>query len=378
MKLKTRIFLAFFLIILIPIILTTMLLIGSALFYRSSVNSVYGIALSSSAQDLQAMSGQIILAMIMILVITGLILSIWLYRGIMTPLVKLTKATKSIRDGNLDFHLETDHNVLEVDELCEAFEEMRVKLKEANEAKIEFDKQNRELISNISHDLRTPITAVKGYCEGLMDGVADTSEKQERYVRTIYNKANEMDRLIGELSFYSKITTNRIPYVFTKVNVRRYFDDAADEYRDELQAKNVSFSYENTVPQDRMVIADAEQIQRVMNNIISNSLKYMDKEEKKISMTVREVNDEVEVSIRDNGKGIEAKNIPHIFDRFYRTDSSRNSAMGGSGIGLSIVKKILEDHGGRVWATSVEGEQTTMHFVLRKYTETEMKTGGSV
>ena len=93
---------------------------------------------------------------------------------------------------------------------------MRRRLKESTEEKNLMEKENRELISNISHDLKTPITAVKGYVEGIMDGVADTPEKMDRYVRTIYNKTNEMDHLINELTFYSKIDTNRIPYTFSK------------------------------------------------------------------------------------------------------------------------------------------------------------------
>ena len=233
----------------------------------------------------------------------------------------------------------------------------------------EVDRQNRELISNISHDLKTPITAVKGYVEGIMDGVADTPEKMDRYIRTIYNKSIEMDGLINELTFYSKINTNRIPYTFSKVNVREFFGDASEDLLVELAAKNVAFSYENDVAPDVLVIADVEQIRRVLNNIIGNSVKYMDKDIKTIHMKVRDAGDEIETSIRDNGKGISAKDIGNIFDRFYRADSSRNSGTGGSGIGLSIVKKIMEDHGGRVWAESHEGEGTTMYFSLRKYQE---------
>ena len=117
------------------------------------------------------------------------------------------------------------------------------------------------------------------------------------------------------------------------------------------------------------VIADAEQIKRVINNIVSNSIKYMDKSHKVINIRLRDVGDFVQVEIEDNGKGIATKDLTKIFDRFYRTDASRNSTRGGSGIGLSIVKKILEDHGGKVWATSKEGVGTTMYFVLRKYQE---------
>ena len=179
-----------------------------------------------------------------------------------------------------------------------------------------------------------------------------------------------MQRLIDELTFYSKIDTNRIPYNFRKINVSDYFGDCAEEVGLDLGAKNVVFQYANYVDEKVMVIADPEQIRRVVNNIIGNSCKYFDKEKCFINMRIKDVGDFIQVEIEDNGKGIAAKDIPYIFDRFYRTDSSRNSAKGGSGIGLSIVRKIMEDHGGKVWASSKEGTGTVVYFVLRKYQET--------
>ena len=269
--------------------------------------------------------------------------------------------------------------MLEVDgtdefaELCRDFEEMRRRLKESAEEKVLLDKENKELISNISHDLKTPITAVKGYVEGIMDGVADTPEKMDRYVRTIYNKTNEMDHLINELTFYSKIDTNRIPYTFSKLNVDDYFSDCAKEVGLELETRGIQLYYANYVEKDVLVIADGEQIRRVIHNIISNAIKYMDKPKGVIQIRVKDVGDFIQVEIEDNGKGIASKDLTYIFDRFYRTDVSRNSSKGGSGIGLSIVRKILEDHGGKVWATSREGIGTIMYFVLRKYQEVPMK-----
>ena len=153
------------------------------------------------------------------------------------------------------------------------------------------------------------------------------------------------------------------------MNVQDYFADAAEDLETELAAKNVAFSYTNTVPADVTVIADVEQMRRVISNIIGNSVKYMDKPVKTIALNVRQSGSEVEAEIADNGRGIAAKDLGNVFDRFYRTDASRNSGKGGSGIGLSIVKKIVEDHGGRVWVTSREGEGTEMHFALRVYEE---------
>ena len=244
---------------------------------------------------------------------------------------------------------------------------MRLRLKESTDEKILAEKQNRELVSNISHDLKTPITAIKGYVEGIMDGVADTPEKIDKYIRTIYNKANDMDRLINELTEYSGIDNNRIPYHFHRINVAEYFGDCVEEVGLDLESKNVELDYSNLVTQDTMIIADPEQMKRVINNIISNSVKYMDKPKGKIDIRLLDEVDSVRIEIEDNGKGIAAKDLPLIFERFYRTDASRNSSQGGSGIGLSIVKKIIEDHGGYIWATSKEGEGTCMHFVIRKY-----------
>lgn len=271
----------------------------------------------------------------------------------------------------MDYSLEVQGED-EISQLCGDFEQMRIQLKTSAQQKVEYDKDNRELIRNISHDLKTPITTVKGYVEGIMDGVADTPEKMDRYIRTIYNKANEMDRLVNELTFYSKIDTNRIPYTFTKINVNSYFEDCVEEVGVELESRNIQLSYNSRVDAGTLIIADPEQLKRVINNIISNSVKYMDKSQGRIAIRVEDAGDFIQVEIEDNGKGIDAKDLPSIFDRFFRTDASRNSSQGGSGIGLSIVKKIIEDHGGKIWASSKLGEGTTMHFVLRKYQEVPM------
>lgn len=380
MKLKTRIIVGFVAIILLPLLLFSASLYGfsqtqakhvqeSSSQDSDSSQMVYDISLpQSSSSQVKLMAKDMILTATIILVFTALSVGLWIYRSIAVPLVKLKKATKNIKEGNLDFVLEVEGND-EFSQLCQDFEEMRKRLKESTEEKILMDKENKELISNISHDLKTPITAVKGYVEGIMDGVADTPEKMDRYVRTIYNKTNEMDHLINELTFYSKIDTNRIPYTFSKLNVEDYFSDCAEELGLEMETRGIELVYANYVEKGVQVIADGEQIRRVIHNIVSNAIKYMEKPKGIIQLRVKDVGDFIQVEIEDNGKGIAAKDLPYIFDRFYRTDVSRNSSKGGSGIGLSIVKKIMEDHGGKVWATSRLGIGTIMYFVLRKYQE---------
>ena len=378
MKLRTRIIVGFLLIILVPLLLFAATLYGLG-EYQAQQNVVenqagddaYDISIwdgSSKTARVQLMTKDLFFSAFMILVITGLSVGSWIYRSVAGPLVKLKKATHNIKEGNLDFVLDVD-GTDEFSELCQDFEDMRKRLKESAEERIALDKENKELISNISHDLKTPMTAIKGYVEGIMDGIADTPEKVERYIRTIYNKTNEMDHLINELTFYSKIDTNRIPYTFNKLNVEDYFNDCAEELTVEMETRNIELVYANYAEKNIQIIADGEQIRRVIHNIISNSIKYMDKKKGIIQIRVKDVGDFIQVEIEDNGKGIAAKDLTNIFDRFYRTDVSRNSSKGGSGIGLSIVKKIMEDHGGKVWATSREGIGTIMYFVLRKYQE---------
>ncbi|MBP5198023.1 MAG: HAMP domain-containing histidine kinase, partial [Lachnospiraceae bacterium] len=308
------------------------------------------------------------IAIMAILVFTSGMLTRWISKSVFSPLGELNVAMQKIKEGNFDYSLPTEAKG-EMGDLYRNYEDMRLRLKESSEEKVELERNNKELISNISHDLKTPITAIKGYVEGIMDGVADTPEKVDKYIKTIYNKANDMDKLINELTLYSGIENSRIPYNFHRINVADYFGDCVEEVGLDLESKSIKLDYENMVDRDTLIIADPEQLKKVINNIISNSVKYMDKHEGHIAIRILDEADSIRVEIEDNGKGIAQQDLQKIFDRFYRTDTSRNSAQGGSGIGLSIVKKIIEDHGGYIWATSKEGAGTCMHFVLRKYIE---------
>ncbi|MBO4809879.1 MAG: HAMP domain-containing histidine kinase [Lachnospiraceae bacterium] len=378
MKLKTRSKLTFVLIVVIPLLLSVVTVMAvkpivikevALQMVEKTEDGLFTISLQDEEAFRRIVTDTCV-AIFIILVFTALMLTIWINKSIIDPINQLNVAMTKIKDGNFDYRLETDSKG-EIGELYRNYEDMRLRLKESTEEKMAHEARNRELISNISHDLKTPITAVKGYVEGIMDGVADTPEKMDKYIKTIYNKANDMDRLINELTIYSKIDSNRIPYDFHRINVADYFGDCVEEVGIDLESKNIRLNYSNIVSPDTKVIADPEQMKRVVNNIISNSVKYMDKPNGEIDIRILDEVDSIRVEIEDNGKGIAQKDLPNIFDRFYRTDASRNSAQGGSGIGLSIVKKIIEDHGGYIWATGKEGEGTCIHFVLRKYKETK-------
>lgn len=365
MKLKSKLIITFCITMFVPMFLAFFIIWA---FFRVQWEVV--VQNIEVMPDVRGLFFEIVFAIVLILFLTAAMLMFWIYQSMVTPIRRLQVAAENIKNGNLDFKLETDGSEdNEIGELCTSFEEMRRRLKENAEEKIQSEAENRVLISNIAHDLKTPITAVKGYAEGILDGVANTPDKIDKYVRIIYNKANEMDTLINELTLYSKIDTNKIPYNFAKINVEDYFADCIEEIGIDLENKGIGLAYYNYTEQDVVIIADPEQIRRVINNIIGNSAKYMNKKNGFINIRIKDVGDFIQVEIEDNGRGIPQKDLPYIFDRFYRGDISRNSATGGSGIGLSIVRKIIEDHGGKIWATSKEGTGTIMYFVIRKYQE---------
>ena len=308
---------------------------------------------------------------LLILLFTAAVLISWLYGGIMPKIRKMQKAAEEIEKGKLDHVIDVKGSD-ELTDLARAMERMRKRLSADAIQKLEAEDAQRQLISNIAHDLKTPLTSITGYSEGILDGIANTPEKQEKYVRTIHSKAKEMNALLNELSIYSKIDTDRIPYNFVPLDVGEFFQSCNEEVGMDLANQDIGLSYYNELPKGCAVIADPEQLTRVIHNIVGNAVKYKKPEGNlSISMRLRDAGDYVQVEIEDNGQGISKEDLPHIFDRLYRGDKSRTTKIKGSGIGLSIVKKIISDHGGQIWATSKLGEGSIFYFVLRKYSEPE-------
>lgn len=302
-------------------------------------------------------------SLLFILILTNGVLTYFVSRSIIRPLRALKRAAEEIKEGNLDFEVKPQSRD-EIGELSVAFEEMRRKLKHSIELQLQYDENRKELISNISHDLKTPMTAIKGYVEGIMDGVADSPDKLERYVKTIYTKAGDMDRLIDELFLFSKLDLGKVPFQFESVEIGQYLQDCTQELYFDMEKKGIQLKMTEGVSGPLYVTADREKLKRVLLNIIGNAVKYRDKADSYIRLKAQEIDGKAVVSIEDNGQGISEEALPLIFDRFYRADPSRNTATGGSGLGLAIAKQIIEEHGGRIWASSVVGQGTTVYMTL--------------
>ncbi len=300
---------------------------------------------------------------ICILVIIGVIG--YAYYNVIMPIQQLRGAVMRIRDGEYDEDIPVPEDT-GFSELYVDFNSMRVALKDSIEERNKADALTKEVIGNISHDLKTPLTAIKGYAEGILDGVAATPERMNKYVRTIHSKAVDMAVLVDELSFFTKIYQKEEKFNFTEVNVNHYFSECVSDMALDLETREIQLLYQCYVTEDVLLVLDAEKIKRVIANIIGNAVKYIQHKHGVVVVSITEDEGQVTVMIRDNGKGIGEAELPHIFDRFYRTDSSRNSQTGGSGLGLAIAKKIVQEHGGKIWADSVLDKGTAVYFSLPK------------
>ena len=227
-------------------------------------------------------------------------------------------------------------------------------------------RREREWLGNLLHDMKTPLAAIRGYAEGLMDGIADRLQKRELYIRTIYHQTNELTQLVDELLCYTK-DAHDPSYDFQKINANAFFDDCIEALRTEFALENIEITDENTVGADAEIYADAAQFRRVISNIVRNCVKYMDKTERVIRIRRTDSGDFVQIEIEDNGCGIAPEELPYIFDRYYRAQAASASKIEGTGIGLSIAKKIVEDHGGTIRAQSEQGRGTKLSLTILKY-----------
>lgn len=224
----------------------------------------------------------------------------------------------------------------------------------------------RETLGNITHDLKTPLTAIRGYSQGILDGVAGTPDRMNKYVTIIRNKADDMAELVDELSLFARIYKKDVQYQCREVDLHEYISDCMSNLSLDLETKNIDFLYRNDSKKGTLICIDTEKIKRVFYNIVGNSSKFMTAKAGLIYVNVEEREEAVWIHIEDNGAGIEKSELPFIFDRFYRADSSRNSKTGGSGLGLAIAKKIIEDHGGQILVESEKGKGTRISFSLPK------------
>jgi signal transduction histidine kinase len=310
------------------------------------------------------------------LIIISITMTLWVtrrfMRGVIAPVTRLNEAAVKISEGDLSSGIAVEGEG-EVRELCHSLETLRIKLKETIYMQERYDENRKFLLSSISHDLKTPVTSIKGYIEGIIDGVANTPEKMARYLETARLKTIQVNNMIDDLLLYSKLDLDQLPYHFEQVDMRAYFTDCIEDHRYAFDQRGVHLTLVDQLQEPVMIRIDVERFQRVMQNILNNALKHADKENGLVQLVMRETRTSVIIEVRDNGPGIPEEHLPHIFERFYRADASRSNVE-GSGLGLAIAKQIVEAHEGRIWARSTVGEGTRIMISLRKYEAAQMNS----
>ncbi|WP_169818301.1 sensor histidine kinase [Shimazuella kribbensis] len=334
-------------------------------FPDQEAGSIYLLKERNPIADIMTTYGPVIAgALFLLLVLTNVFFNYFLSRKVFARLKGLEHSTRRIQAGDLDTPVESTE-VDEIGQLCRAFEDMRIRLKETIQIRLSYEQSRKELISHISHDLKTPITSIKGYIEGLQDGVANTPEKQAKYLATIKQKAEDLNQRIEDLFLFSKLDLEQYPYHFQSTLLPSYLRACFQEMQMELLAQNAEVIWESE--REVEVYVDRDQMKRVILNIIQNSIAYRKEESLIIHVGYDVKEDDVLVRISDNGQGISEKDLPFVLDQFYRVEPSRNSNSGGSGIGLAIAKQIVEGHDGQIKVYSQWQQGTMISFTLPRY-----------
>ncbi len=310
----------------------------------------------------------ILLAIFIILLIREISTLLFVYRmrkNIIRPLESLQRGVDEVTGGNYGYTIDGEGNT-SLAPLITSFNQMSCQLKDVQDTNEKYELNRKKLLAGISHDLKTPITSILGYIEGINEGVANSPEKMNMYMDIIYKNARYTNTLIDDLFLFSKLDINQMKYQLQQINVKDYFDDIFIEKKIDFEEKGNKVEYFSSVDADMEMCIDPKMVYRVVSNLISNAIKYNDKEQVVLECRLEKISGKngIKVTVKDNGMGIEEKEINHIFDVFYRVDKARNKDIGGSGLGLAISKQLVEAHDGSISASSVLGEWTEFSFTI--------------
>lgn len=313
-------------------------------------------------------TGIIVLIIVALFAIAIACVSFISSKTIVKPIKKIAEGANEIARGNLDYNIDYD-STNELGQTVNAFNDMRLRLKESIENQNKVQEERRVLVAGIAHDLRTPLTSAKGYAEGLLDGIADTPEKKEHYIKTVCQSINDTEKILDELLTVSRLELNGYELNTVDVGIKEFFDDGVNEIKIILDKAGFDFEYECNCSDNAVVSLDVDKFVRVISNIISNSIKYSKPDVKgKVVFSINEYEKSVIIELADNGIGVGKESITKIFDIMYRTDPARTSVADGSGLGLSVCKQIVELHRGIIWASSKLGEGLSIFISLPKVT----------
>lgn len=293
--------------------------------------------------------------------VAGVLVSRRIYNQILKPVEELKYGLYEVSRGNYDISLSMG-STPEIAELVQAFNRMSERLKASELEKIKYEENRKALIASISHDLKTPITAINGFIDGILEGIADTKEKQESYLTIVSQNAKYMNRLIDDLLLYAKLDLHKLKFDCIALDFEQYVSELFLELSLENEEKGIRLIYNQTLESPTVVCFDPKHLTRAIRNITANAVSYGSVDHPKIVFDLSQNISKTSVilTITDNGPGIMEEHLEQIFERFFRADDARTNASGSSGLGLAIAKEIVEAHSGSIWVKSALQQGTTI------------------
>lgn len=284
-------------------------------------------------------------------------------RRTIQPMIKLKQGLDEVSRGNYQVKVENNMpNDMAI--VLDSFNQMTAKLYEGERLQVEYEENRKALLANISHDLKTPITAIQGYVEALLDNSPGTEESRSKYIRTIYHNTVYVNKLIDDLFLFAKLDMQKLEFKFQQTNIGAFMDDLMEEYGFDYHERNIAFDYQNFLKEPVWVELDGKRLRQAVNNILNNASHHGPVQGLAIDVSLSSQGKMVCLDIRDNGPGISAAKLPFIFERFYRIDQERPKEVAGTGLGLAIAKELVEAHRGKIAVKSTEQKGCIFSIML--------------
>ena len=365
---KKRIFLSNALMVIVTLVIFLIINLFVVKFYAESIEeefrtSVEGVTdgdgLDDLLEDWTVHRNEFILFFgadgilcIIVLVLISQLFTKNLTDHIMEPLDALAEGAKRIKENDLTQDIAYTGE-LEFENICAVFNDMQESILAEQEKNRKYEKARTDMIAGISHDLRTPLTAMRGTVKGLMDGVASTPEQQKKFLQAAYRRTGDMDMLLNQLLYLSRMETGNMPISMQTIEIGAFLKSYVRGKQEVIETGKEEITAD-TKEITAGVLIDPEQFQRVLDNLVENSRKYSETIPLRMKIKLEKTPKRVSICFQDNGVGVPEEKLPYIFEEFYRGDESRNKKE-GNGLGLYIVKYLMEAMGGSVRAENADG-----------------------
>ncbi|MBF4694580.1 HAMP domain-containing histidine kinase [Fusibacter sp. Q10-2] len=318
------------------------------IFFTYKIDKIHQVSLIKSPYLLLAL-------LITVLIIYFMVMIMLITKYIFEPISEMRKAAEQIKTGNLNYPIQyTEGN--EIGEFCKEFDKMRVRLKDTILEQHELEKRRKRLIASITHDLRTPLTSIKGYVEALQDGIVKDKETYDKYLATINEKADLLNHLIDDLSVYTKQELGEFALNIERIHSGRLLNNYFNHKQYDFKYANIELILKKPFI-STYINVDPYRMTQILDNLLSNAKKYA---RTQIVVSTKVIQYHLRISVQDDGEGIPEDFIQNLFDPFFMVNKKKDQKeKGGSGLGLAIVKQLTEAHDGEIIVESVLDQGTT-------------------